>query len=199
MCTFPTYFVKHFINFQALWNQAHAWKITNISNDLDSSAPWPPAKSRSLDFEHQNKRLDMRQRKAARRRMAARQLWTFLRKNRLLIFDFAGSNLAKLAQLTLVSTICMRGERGERREGRKATLEPTCGQVEWKSERVSKVKDVKRVERQLSSRPGQVIRDICLLVDTSTIFSWHQKHTRKATLQPTWAGWVEEWKMPKDR
>ena len=33
----------------------------------------------------------------------------------------------------------MRGERGERREGRKATLEPTC---------------------------GQVIRDICLLVHT---------------------------------
>ena len=69
---------------------------------------------------------------------------------------------------------------------------------ERKSERVSKVKDVKRVERQLSSRPGQVIRDICLLVDTSTIFSWHQKHTRKATLEPTWAGWVEEWKMPKE-
>ena len=33
-----------------------------------------------------------------------------------------------------------------------------------------------------------IIRYICLFVETGTIFSWHQKHTRKATLQPTWAG-----------
>ena len=178
MCTFPTYFVKHFINFQALWNQAHAWKITNISNDLDSSAPWPPAKSWGLDFEHQNKRLEMRQRKAARRRMAARQLWTFLRKNRLLIFGFAGSNLARLAQLTLVSTICMRGERGERREGRKATLEPTCGQVEWKSERA---KEWKSEQSERCEEGRKATLESTWTGDTWYLSScWHQHHFQLA-------------------
>ena len=72
------------------------------------------------ELQHQNKRLEMRVRRAARRRMAARQLWTFLEKNNFL-FDFPWGNLAKLAQLTLVS-ICVRGESGERREGRNGTL-----------------------------------------------------------------------------
>ena len=73
-------------------------------------------------------------RKAARKRLAARQRWIFLRKNPLnhlchqlskqlnfFVKQIPWSNLAKPAQLTL-GTIWTRGERGDLREGRKGSV-----------------------------------------------------------------------------